>query len=263
MSIFGGGSTTTTSQAPWTSAQPYLQNIMKSAQGMVKNKTGFNAPPTSDLFSPYSDQTQGALSGIQATASQGNPLAGQSIGAISGILSGTPGGNNPNFEAALQNQTNLLGNDIQRQFSGLGRLGSAADTGALAQQIGAVRTGALSQQYNQDVQNRLQAVQAAPGAYAQQFLPYQYQAQVGAAYDQQNQARNAAHLTQFNAAQQAPWNRLNAQSALSGGGSLNTASSTQVPSNPFGAALGGALSGLPYGPYGALAGGVGGFLSHL
>lgn len=215
MGLFGGDTTSTQITAPWQGAQPYLKQVMGSAQGLYQGGQGYKAP-NFQTWVPFSSQTQGALSGIWNQASQGNPLAGQSMGALSGILSGDTAqkyndlyanSGNQAWGQAVQNQSDLLANDIQRQFGSMGRIGSAADTGALATQLGNFRTQALADQWNQNIANQrgilgdmtsgqLSAASAAPGAYQSQFLPYQYQAQVGQAYDNQAAQKLQARIRQ-------------------------------------------------------------------
>jgi hypothetical protein len=181
---------------------------------------------------------------------------------------------NPYFAQALQNQSDLTANDIQRQMGSMGRIGSAADTGALASQLGQLRTNAMAQNWNQNLQNQMaalsgyggaqqaglanqqgilsglsnaqmQAVQAAPGAYQASMMPYQYQMQVGQAWDDQRRQLAAAKAQRFQTQQQAPWNRISAYSNLVGGGGIGNYTSTaqQVGSNPFGMLAGLGLAG--------------------
>ena len=192
----------TQTNAPWIKAQPFITGGMQRAQDLLKAKAGFKAP-NFKTYVPFSGQTLTGLDMTQGLAGQGNPLAGQSMGAISGILSGDINNKyndlysqagNPYFEQAVQGQSDKIAADVQRQFGGLGRIGSAADTGALTQQIGNFRSQALSNQWNQNIANQrgilsdqstgqLNAVQAAPGAYQQQYLPAERLGQVGQAYD--------------------------------------------------------------------------------
>jgi len=287
MGLFGNSNTTTTqTNAPWTGAQPYIKKGMVTAADLLKSKAGFKAP-NFQTWSPMSTQTQGALKGTTAIAAKGDPLAGQSMRAISGILSGDvnnkynslyASADNPHWAEAVQNQSDLIGNDVQRQFSGLGRTGSAADTGALVDQIGKYRTGALSEHWDQNIANqrgilgdqaqaRLGAVAAAPGAYEQQYAPMQHLAQVGAAYDDLDARRRQAAVDKFNTNSMAPWNRLNAYNGAIGGnvnGTGQTTSTVQPPSNWLGGAIGGALGGGKLaGVPGAIGGGLLGLLSGL
>ena len=294
--------TSTSTTTPWGPAQPHLQQVMGAAQQNWQNRVGFNATPLRDLYTPYGAQTQQALGGMWNAASQGNPLAGQSMGALSGYMPGGAMANqyqglygqagtnaadlmsryqtmynqssNPYFAQALQNQSDLTAADIQRQFGSMGRIGSAADTGALASQLGQLRTNAMAQNWNQNIQNQMgalsgyggaqqaglanqqgilsgltgaqmQAVQAAPGAYQASMMPYQYQMQVGQAWDDQARQLAAAKAQRFQTQQQAPWNRTSAYSNLVGGGGIGnyTSTSQNVGSSPFGMLAGLGLAG--------------------
>jgi hypothetical protein len=217
---------------------------------------------------PLAGQSMGdvqALGQGGAVSNYYNNLYGQ-VGSQYGNLLNQAG--NPYFAQQVQNQANLLGNDVQRQFGGLGRSGSAADTGALTQQIGQMRTQALSNEYQQNIanqsnilgsmfgqqqgilgaqsQNYLNAANAAPGAYAQQYLPSQYQMGVGQAYQQQQQQINNAVQQRQQQAQQSRWNRLGAaQGIISGAaGGYGTQTGTQTPSAAQ-FALAGATAAVP------------------
>lgn len=255
-------STATQTNAPWKPIQPYIKAGAAQASKLLNAGAGFKAP-NFQTWAPMSAQTKGALSGIQNLAQAPNALAGQSTGAISGILSGDTNqkyndlyanSDNAHFATAVQNQSDQIGNDVQRQFSGLGRVGSAADSGALVDQIGRFREQALSDNWNQNIANQrgilgdqtqgqLSAVAAAPGAYQQQYAPYQMQAQVGSAYDDLATRRIQAQLDKYNTNNQAGWNRLGAyQGALSGGGgNPNFASKTVTQPFDWAAAAGSAI----------------------
>ncbi len=274
-------SKTTTVAAPWKPAQPYIQAGMKQAGALLKKGAGFQAPKFSTV-APMSAQTTGALSGMEAAAQGPNPLAAQSQSALSGIMSGDTnakydalyaGADNPHWADAVQHQSDLIGNDVQRQFSGLGRSGSAADTGALVQQLGDYRTGALSSHWDQNIANQrgilgdqtqgqLNAVAAAPGAYDQTFAPYRVQAQVGSAYDDLAQRQLQARLDKFNTNQQAPWNRLGAYNgAISGTGGTTSGFGSSTVAQPFNWA--GAGVGLGLGALSLATGGTTGGLARL
>lgn len=291
MGLFGNNSQTqTTINAPWKGAQPYLTQAMKSGQRLFNQKKGFNAPGF-DTYVPFSDQTKSALSGIEGLAGQGNPLAGQSMSAISGILGGDINQkygdllsqtDNPHWADAVQNQSDQISNDVQRQFSGLGRTGSFSNVNELVGRLGDYRTQALSDRWDANIANqrgilgdmtnaRLGAVAAAPGAYEQQYQPYERMAQVGAANEDLATRALQSRLDKFQTKQAAPWNRLNAFLGTITGASGGTGSQTstvQGPSNWAGGLLGGGLLGSQIGSQikgvGAGTGaGVGGLLGLL
>lgn len=64
---------------------------------------------------------------------------------------------NPYFNEMLGNQMDKTAARIQSQFAGSGRYGSGANTSVLSNELGALSTNALYNQYNQDTQNMLAA----------------------------------------------------------------------------------------------------------
>jgi hypothetical protein len=221
--------TSTQTNQPWSGIQPFMLTGANRAKNLLNAGQGFKAPGF-QTYVPFSQQTKQSLNQIQNIANRGNPLAGQSMGAISGILSGDINNKynqlyeqsgNPYFEQAVQGQSDKIAADVQRQFGGLGRIGSAADTGALTQQIGDFRSQALANQWNQNIANQrgilgdqsagqIAAVGAAPGAYQQQYLPAERLGQVGLAREDLAQRQLQSRLDKFNTNQQASWNRLGA-----------------------------------------------------
>src|SRR3990167_4246997 len=228
MGIFGNNATTqTSSTAPWGPARKPLKYGMGEATRLYKNKSGFGVPNFSSVV-PFSGATNSALSGIENTANQGNPLAGQSMDAVSGILGGDinnryndmyANSGNQAFEGVINKQAGDLSGDIGAQFGEMGRYGSGAMTGAIADQVGDFRNKMASDNwYNNinaqrgilgdQVNSQLGAVSAAPGAYDQQFAQYERLAQVGGAREDLATRRKQEQLDKFNTRNMAPWERL-------------------------------------------------------
>ncbi len=260
MGIFDSSSTQVNS--PWKPAQPYIKRGMARAGALLKKGAGFTAPRF-QTYAPMSAQTSRALNTQWRAAQGGNPLAAQSVNAISGILGGDinnkyndlyANSDNAHFEQNVQNQSNHIADDVQRQFSGLGRSGSFADAGALVDRLGEYRTKAMSDNWNQNIANQrgilgdqtqgqLGAVAAAPGAYDQRFLPGRAMAQVGQARDDFLARKTQARIDKYNTNQDAPWKRLNAYNAAISGNTQGTGQSTT--STPFN--WPGAIAGLGLG----------------
>ncbi len=256
----------TTAAAPWQAAQAPIKYGMAQAQQLYKSGAGFKAP-TFQTYTPMSSQTQAGLSSMWNQAQGANPAAAQSQGAVSGILGGDinnkyndlyNNSDNAHFEQATNNQAGHIADDVARYYSGSGRFGSDASNAGMAKAVGDFREQALSNQWNQTIANergilgdqsqgQLDAVAAAPGAYQQQFLPSQYQQQVGAAYDDQATRALQARVDKYNTNQQAPWQRLNAYTgAINGTGGSNPgfgSSTVQTPFNLLGTLGGLALGG--------------------
>jgi hypothetical protein len=245
--------TQTQTNQPWSGAVPFIKYGLKRAQDVYKGDVGFKAPDF-QTYVPFSSQTQGSLDQVWNLAQQGNPLAGSSMATVGGMLAGGAQdqrynqlyqqAGNPYYEQAVQGQVDKTAADVQRQFGGLGRIGSAADTGALTSQIGDVRQKALAEHWDQNVANQRgilgdqsyaqrTAVEAAPGAYQQQYLPAERMGQVGAAYDDRATRQLQSKIDKFNTWQQRPWNQLNAYNqAVSGTGATSPSFAQQKVSQP-------------------------------
>src|SRR5215471_19994961 len=114
MGIFDSSTQTTTSQAPWVGAQPYLKQVMGGAQQAYQNQRGMTrTPPLADYYTPYSAQTQQALSGMWNQAAQGNPLAGQSMNALAGYM---PGGAMANQYQQMYGQAGTNASDLMNRY---------------------------------------------------------------------------------------------------------------------------------------------------
>lgn len=244
----GGGMKDTgkSTTAPWSAAQPYLKDAMSSASGLLKAGTGYQ-PYTGETVVPFSSQTQQALSGIENTANQGNPLAGASVGALQGILQGN---DNPYFQGQVDKQANMLGDDLARQWSAGGRYGSANMATDVSQKIGDLRDQMFSTNWQNNITNQLNAVNAAPAAYDSLFAPYEKLAQVGAANEDLQQRQDTAAQQLWDQTQQAPWQRLAAANAIFTGNGQLGSQTTQSVAQPGvlqqilgGAALGAGILG--------------------
>lgn len=242
----GGGKNSgsqTTSSEPWGPAQPYLKGMMRRAGNMIENKSGFKAPGF-DTSVDMSDQTSQGLQGMMDVAQGGNPLAGASQESLMGILGGDP--ISPEFRQLVDTESGKLAGDISNQMSLGGNYGQSAHTGAISDQVGDFRNQMIAGQYNQGIQNQLGAVAAAPGAYAQQYSPYERMMGVGAAYEGQAASDLAARLQKFNTRQQSGWNRLGAAAGILNGTSQGYGTNTTTvnqPQNPWSMLAGGAMMG--------------------
>ncbi len=73
------------------------------------------------------------------------------------MASGGMVGQNPSFNAALQNSLDRVRDTINSSFAGAGRYGSGAHAGVLANELGALSTSAMADQYNRDADRMMQA----------------------------------------------------------------------------------------------------------
>ena len=153
---------------PWQPAQPLLQNILSGIGGNFANLT-----PTS--------QEQSALNAWMQNA-QGIPnYSGQASSIAGNFMSGDPTGllgpayqqyqqtlnpianaplnpmQTPGFSNALNTMNQDITNQVNGEFAGAGRSGSGLNTQALARGISQGDSSAIANQYNQNVQNTMNA----------------------------------------------------------------------------------------------------------
>ncbi len=251
-------------------AQPLFEQSAKEAGNLYASGSGGNTY-TGSTVSPLSDTT---LSGANqlATAGANTNTAGtrplfEGLGAaatgpsyaeqnLSGLASGQ---DNPYFEQALSGQLGKTASQVQSQFSGAGRYGSGANVGALTNELGNIRSSALSNQWNQNIQNQLaatgqmdsakqagigqglQATNAMSNQDQQQFQNALTGAgatlQAGGLLDTQAQKQLTDQVNQWYAQDNQDWNRLGLlQSAAAGAaGQYGTQSGQSSTSNPMGA----------------------------
>jgi hypothetical protein len=266
--------TSSTSQIDPT-IQPYLAEGLQRAKDLF---LGGNQPqlyPGQMYVSP-SQQTLTALSQQEALANQANPVLQQGQQSyLQGMqgLGATAGGQflnaNPYQQAMMQAATRPLEQQFSNQvlpgiaslYSKSGRYGSGAMSNALGQSTEAYGralgdiTGTLAgQQYQAErgLQQQAQAAQLAgaaqaPGMYAQQYLPSQALAQVGAQREAISAQPLQEQMQRFSFGQQLPYQQL-AGYLSSVYGSPMTGYGTQTNSqsgstNQTVGALGGALGG--------------------
>ncbi|WP_455466910.1 tail fiber domain-containing protein [Bartonella sp. B39] len=155
---------TTQTNAPPEWAKGIFQRAAKDAMNFYNQGSG-KAVYEGERVAGLSDQTKNAISGLNNAAYNyhNGTLNGLATGQnstsqnLKNMASGHEIGNNPYFNEALQNTLNKATNTINSSLSGAGRYGSGAHTGVLADELGSIATQALSQQYNQDVNNMMNA----------------------------------------------------------------------------------------------------------
>jgi hypothetical protein len=282
---------------------------MSDAQSLYNQ--GVGAQPWTGPTTPgLSSQSQQALNQTESIANQGNPLGQQAYSGTLGLLQS--GGmsdpqvqaqaplwniaNNPQVNPGLQDM--LKANDaritdnVNGEFSAAGRYGSDDHAQTLARNLGQSDNAAITQDYNQGVQNQMSAAnslntnygqglsrslyadQLTPSLYSQLYTPSQQLGQVGSAYDAQNSQQLQNAMNAWSASQNTPWQQLaqlNAIGTQQGqlGGTSNSSSATfnaqPTGVNKFltglttGAGVGGAIGG----PWGAGLGALGGGLLSL
>jgi hypothetical protein len=287
--------TTTSTNPAWTTVQPYMKDFLKTAQSDFNSGQWFT-PYNGSTVVPFDQRTTQALGQIEGIAGQGDPMnqaamanaqgvigsggmsdwQKQALGGAYNVATGATGvnteaqlqgllsSNNDNFNAVLDKQSGALANDIGRGFSNAGRYGSAAMTGAIADQVGDFRQKAASDNFNQqqaqqagllnqigqvqgtNIANQVGAGQAvfnagntaqqlaagysalSPTLYNQQYAGADRLASVGGQYEDLATRTMQSDVDRWNALQNQSLNRLNAYGGLLG---IGTGMGGTAPTN--------------------------------
>ena len=166
-----GSSTQTVKQTnePWGPAQPYIRKILREGGGLYDQGSTF--VPADPLQEESFQQREGL-------ARQGNPLVPSVLGNAERVLGGGGmsdrqrevqsalmpyatgqylGGGNPYLEGILDRTATDTSERIRSEMAGLGRTGSGAHQGILAENLADASNRLRYQDYNQQVQNQMAA----------------------------------------------------------------------------------------------------------
>ncbi len=162
--------TGTVNSGGWAPAQGNLQDILTRA-GTLSQGSSFTPTQSAQTGAaiqgmtnyaqgPTATGTNGASIGNTATGAYGTGIGGLTTTAQGGMLNG-----NPYLDSALSTSLDNTANRVNQQFSGAGRYGSAAHTGALTRELGAIEANARLGNYNTErgYQNAAQGALAGQG----------------------------------------------------------------------------------------------------
>lgn len=238
----GKSSTQKTENKPPKWATPLFQQSASEAQSIYNSGAGGNVYQ-GDTVAGLGDTTQAGISGIKSAAEGFNNQGVQNN--LTDWASGKNVMSNPYFNEALQGQLDDTAAQVQSQFSGAGRYGSGANTGVLANKLGNIRAGALSNQYNQDVGNMFTAGNALTNWNQGNLGAQQAVTNAGQIEDQAKQAQLTADFTKWQSEDMKPWTRLGLLQSAAAGSAGNYGTNTQTQTQPFNALQGvGALGSM-------------------
>lgn len=274
----GTSSTTKTESKPPEWSIPAYKMAGQEAIDLYNSGAGGNVYQGSTVAG-LSDTTMGGINSL-ATAGANTNTAGtrplfEGLGAASvgpsyseqNLAEIASGADNPYFERALEGQLGKTASQVQSQFAGAGRYGSGANQGVLTNELGSIRSDALSNQWNQNIQNQLAAtgqmdasrnagLDRALSATGQMSAQDQQQfqnaltgagatLQAGGLLDTQAQKQLTDQVNQWYETDNADWTRLGLleQAAAGSAGPYGTQNSRTSSSNPLGAigAIGSAI----------------------
>jgi len=267
--------------------RPYLGMGLQRAEQLFFGQQPQLFP--GQMYVSPSQQTLDALAAQENIARAGSPqLAaaqeayGRALGQTGFTASGGFLGTNPFLQGAIASATRPVMQQFQEQtlpgiqsaFSAAGRYGSGAQTRAIGQAqeaasraIGDISASMTAQDYARERALQQQAIgqqatfgQLAPSFYAQQFLPSEQLAQIGASREAIAAKPLQEEISRFQYQQQLPYSQLQSYlSAVYGNPMAGSVVPQQTPaqSNRLGTALGGAALGAGLGQ--AIGGSFGGF----
>jgi hypothetical protein len=248
----GGGSSTVTQKAdPWAPAQPYLQDIMQSAQDWYKSDAGKNYFPDSTSV-PLSADTQAALEQIRSRATAGSPVMDAANTNALDTIQGKylDPASNPYLQKTYDDAAGAANSSVNSAFSSAGRYGSGAHTGVLADKNNQLANQIYGGNYQQERSRQTAMSALAPSLAAGDYNDAN--ALLGAGNIQQQQSANDLQdqINRFNFGQNMPLERLGGyNSLLQGFGGLGGSSSSTQPlyTNTGAGILGGGMTGLSLG----------------
>jgi hypothetical protein len=228
-------------------ANPYQQQMMQAATRPLEQQFAQQVlPGISSLYSKSGRLGSGAMERALGTATEG---FGRALGDVTSNLAGSQ------FQAerglqqqALGQLAGVSGQDIQTRLLGAQGL-QGAQQAALATQLQAA--GGVGTSQFQELQRQLSASAAAPQIYAQQFLPSQQLAQVGAQREAIAAQPLQEQMSRFAYQQRLPYEQLSGYLSSVYGSPLGSFG-TPAPQPQFTNSTVGALGG-------ALGGGIGGY----
>lgn len=268
--------TTTTNSAPWSGAQPALQQGISEAQRLYNNGVGAGVYTGSTVV-PWDSSTVQGMNAIKDSANTnltGSGLSNQLQDVINYGGYNTAQRNalfntrdvanstfnvddNPAFQSVLKQATDSATNAVNNNASAAGRYGSGANQQLLGSTVGNVAGNLINNEY-QNWQNRRDAAnsnlfnmgQTAIGNLGTSYQGLQAPAnslmQIGGMNEDLATRNLNDQLRIFDAQQQKPWENLSRLNAIaSGAGQLGgTSTQSQPGQNPFLTALGYGATGL-------------------
>lgn len=233
----GGGSKTqqvVQNNSPWSGVQSYLTSGYKDLSNLYKGGAPDFYP--GNTVADFSPQQQQSIQGITDLATNGN----QTLTAANDQLKKTIQGDylnagNPYFQQMLS----TMRQPVDSTYALGGRYGSGAHDGAIA----GVAGNLAYQNYAQERQNQLSAINQAPVIDQAQYYGLGQLGNVGAAVQQQGQNVINADIDKYNYNQNKDINWLNNYLAMLNGATGGSSVTTQpiYSPNPWAQAAGGAI----------------------
>lgn len=253
------GGTTVQSNEPPSYVKPYLEQGLAGAADLYAQ--GGPEQYTGNRVVPFAPETEAAMAGTVARATNGSPVVGAGQDYATKSLNGDFMGKNPYLDATFDQAARRSRNQLTSEFARSGRdVGAAAP--ARADMLTDLATNIYGGAYEND-RNRQQGVLPYVNPLAEaDYRDLNALGSVGGQVEDMSGRMIEDSAARFDYEQQRPETNLDrfGSRILGSPGSVTTTQMPDVYRNPAAGALGGGMAGSMFGPYGAILGALGGLL---
>ena len=243
-----GSETTTSTQAPWSAQQPYLDYMFNQAKNIYEG--GGPQYYQDSQVSPFAPAQEQAMAGIENRARTGSTINAANNQMMTDTLQGKylDPATNPYLTDTFNTAAAQTLAPIQSAFSDAGRYGSGINQQVQQRGLNELATNIYGGNYGAERGRQMQAAQFAPQIANQDY--YDYDRLMGVGSQVQNQAQNviADNVQRYNYNQNLPQQNLNAFQNYVGGTYGNTKTDTKPMYSNSGwenaAGYGGVIKGL-------------------
>jgi len=244
-----GSETTTSTQAPWSAQQPYLDYMFNQAKNIYEG--GGPQYYQDSQVSPFAPAQEQAMAGIENRARTGSTINAANNQMMTDTLQGKylDPATNPYLTDTFNTAAAQTLAPIQSAFSDAGRYGSGINQQVQQRGLNELATNIYGGNYGAERGRQMQAAQFAPQIANQDY--YDYDRLMGVGSQVQNQAQNviADNVQRYNYNQNLPQQNLNAFQNYVGGNQYgNTTTDTKPMYSNSGwenaAGYGGVIKGL-------------------
>ena len=242
-SFFSGGTktaTTTNTSQPWSSQQPYLEDIMKQAKTLY-NSSGPSYYP-GNTVAGFSPEQQQAFTRANERSLNGNANMNAASAYNRDVIGGKYSGD-PYQSQVFQNIQSQVLPAVNSQFSAAGRYGSGAHADSAARGLTDAFAPYATQMYQQGLDRQQQAASMAPVFAQNDYTDIAAQADVGQQKQALAQSEIQDAMNRYNYAQDLPAAKLGQYLGFVGGnyGGVQTSQTPYQTPSPFSQILGGGL----------------------
>jgi hypothetical protein len=192
----------TTTQSPYGPYQPYIGTALGQAGNLLQSG-GPQYYPGQQVAS-FNPTQQKAMKAIANAGMNGSPALTAAQGFDQTLLE-SGGGSNPYLDQMYSQAAGATQNQLSSEFAGMGR-NAAGSQPLRAEQLNNLATSMYGGQYQNDIQNALQAGNQAQSLYGTRMAGLGAAAGVGQQVQDQSQRLIDASKAAFDYNQNLPWN---------------------------------------------------------